>query len=59
MCSGIAVGIGNGGQEGHASPRIFKHGTNTVDRGLKVLFFGSFLLFFGFFFVGSSLEEAK
>jgi len=28
-------------------PWIFIHGTNIVDRGLKVLFFGVFKLFFG------------
>jgi len=32
-------------------PWIFKHGTNIVDRGLKVLFLGLFLLFFGLFSV--------
>jgi len=32
-------------------PRIFKHGTNIVDRGSKVLFFGLFLLFFSFVLV--------
>jgi len=31
------------------SPWIFKHGTNIVDRGLNVLFFGLFLPFFVFF----------
>jgi len=30
---------------------IFKHGTNIVDKGLKVLFFGFFLLFSGLFSV--------
>jgi len=39
---------------------VFKHGTNIVDRGLKVLFIGLFLLFFGHFFVAFPLlEEAK
>jgi len=42
-----------------ARARIFIHGTNIVDIGLKVLFFGVFLLFFGLFSVApSSLEEA-
>jgi len=43
--------VGSGGQEGAVPPWIFKHGTNTVDRGLKVRFFGPFLLFFGIFSV--------
>jgi len=30
-------------------PWIFKHDTNIVDRGLRVLFFGLFLLFSVFF----------
>jgi len=36
---------------GCGTPWIFKHGTNIVDRGLIVLFFGLFLLllFFGVF----------
>jgi len=37
------------GRGGVAPPRIFINGTNIVDRGLKVLFFG-LLLFFGIFF---------
>jgi len=32
-------------------PWIFIHVTNTVDKGLKMLFFGVFLLFFGLFSV--------
>jgi len=41
------MGVGSGGQGGAVPlPWIFKHGTNIVDRGLKVLFFGLFLLFF-------------
>jgi len=42
-------------------PWIFKHGTNIVDRGLKVPFFGLFLLFFVIFFrcPPPFLEEAK
>jgi len=43
--------VGRGGQEGRAPPWIFKHGTNIVDRGVKVLIFGLFLLFFGIFSV--------
>jgi len=45
------MGVGSGGQ-GDRAPWIFKHGTNIVDRDLKVLFFGHFLLFFGLFSVG-------
>jgi len=43
------------------SPWIFKHGTNIVDRGLKMLFFRPFLLFFGLFFPlpPPLLEEAE
>jgi len=40
------------GAGGPWPPWIFKHGTNIVDRGLKVLFFGLSLLFFGLFSVG-------
>jgi len=49
-----------GAEEGGAGPRIFKHGTNVVDRGLKVLFLGLFAIFV-FFPVAlpSSPEEAK
>jgi len=32
-------------------PWIFKHGTNIVDRGLNVLFFGLFYYFLVFFSV--------
>jgi len=39
------MGVGSGGQEGHGPPWIFIHGTNIVDRGLKVLFFGLFFRF--------------
>jgi len=47
------MGVGSGGQGGGGvvHPWIFIHGTNVVDRGLKVLFFGQFLLFFGLFSV--------
>jgi len=46
------MGVGSGGQGGRAlTPWIFKHGTNVVNRGLKVLFFGLLLLFFGLFSV--------
>jgi len=41
------------------TPWIFKHGTNIVDRSLKVLFFGLFLLFSFFFHCPTTLEEAK
>jgi len=37
-------------QLGSWPPWIFTHGTDTVDRGLIVLFFGLFWLFFGLFF---------
>jgi len=37
------------GRGGRAPPWIFKHGTNIVDRGLKVLFFGLFSVFFPLF----------
>jgi len=46
------MGVGSGEQEDCGPPWVFKHGTNIVDKGLKVLFFGSFLLFFGLFSVG-------
>jgi len=40
------MGVGSGRQEGRApSPWIFKHGTDIVDRGLIVLFFGLFCYF--------------
>jgi len=38
-------------------PWIFKHGTNIVDRGLKLLFFGLFYYFSVFFSVGFPLEN--
>jgi len=41
------MGVGSGGVP---PPRTFIHDTNIVDRGLKVLFFGIFLLFFRSFF---------
>jgi len=41
------MGVGSGEQGGRG---IFIHDTNIVDRRLKVLFFGVFLLFFGLFF---------
>jgi len=41
------MGVGSGGQGGHG-PWIFKHGTNIVNRGLKVLFFGLFCYFSDF-----------
>jgi len=41
-----AMGVGRGAVP---PPWIFKHGTNIVDRGLEVLFFGLFFLFLGFF----------
>jgi len=44
------MGVGSGGP---CTPWIFKHGTNIVNRGLKVLFFGLFSV------APSPLEEAK
>jgi len=38
-------------------PWIFIHGTDIVDRGLIVLFFSLFLLFFGHFFPLTPLEK--
>jgi len=35
----VSIGVGSGEQGGRG---IFKYGTNIVDRGLKVLFFGLF-----------------
>jgi len=46
-----------GGQGGRDPSWIFIHGTNIVDRGLKVLFFGPFLLIFGIFSVAPLLEN--
>jgi len=43
------MGVGSGGQGGPWLPWFFKHGKNIVDKGLKVLFFGIFLLFSVFF----------
>jgi len=40
--------MGVGGQ-GAVAPWIFKHGTDIVDRGLIMPFFGHFLLFFCIF----------
>jgi len=37
------------------TPWIFKHGTNTVDRGLKALFFGLFAIFRSFFRYGNGV----
>jgi len=43
---------GHGRQQGGEAspPRIFKHGSNVVDKGLKVLFFGLFFAIFWSFF---------
>jgi len=49
----IHIGVGSGGQGGRSSPWIFKHGTNIVNTGLKVLFFGPF------FVAPLPLDEAK
>jgi len=45
-----AYGRRQRGLGGRGLPWIFIYGTNTVDRVLKVLFFGVFLLFFRSFF---------
>jgi len=37
------------GARGRGTPWIFKHGTNIVDRGLKVLFLPFFAIFWSFF----------
>jgi len=50
------MGVGSGVQGGRGPLWIFKHGTNIVDIGLKVLFFGLFLLFFGLFSDAPLLE---
>jgi len=42
------MGVGRGGKGRPCPPWIFIHGTNIVDKGLKVLF----LLFFGLFSAG-------
>jgi len=39
------MGVGSGGQGGHALPWIFIHGTNIVNKGLKVLFSAFFAIF--------------
>jgi len=51
------MGVGCGGQ-GPVVPLDFQHGTNIVDRGLKVLFFGLFC-YFSVFFSVAPLKEAK
>jgi len=45
----LNMGVGSGGP--WPPPWVFIHDTYIVDRGLKVLFFGVFLLFFGLFSV--------
>jgi len=45
------MGVGNGEQGGRGLSWIFIYGTNTVDKGLKVLFFGVLCYFLVFFFV--------
>jgi len=54
------MGVGSGGREGEGpwTPWIFIHGTNIVDRSLKVIFFGVFLLFFDLFSVAPPPKEA-
>jgi len=47
------MGVGSGGQGTMAQPWIFIHGTNLVDKGLKVLFFGVF--YFSVFFSVASI----
>jgi len=54
------MGVGSRGQEGCAPPpQIFKHGTNIVDKGLKVLFFGLFCYFRAFFPLSLPVKETK
>jgi len=48
----MAMGVGSGGQGGRGPLWIFKHCTNIVDRGLKVLFSA-------FFPLPPPLKEAK
>jgi len=50
------MGVAAGGK-GAVPPWIFKHGTNIVNRGLKVLFFSLFCYFSVFFSVDSPLEN--
>jgi len=46
------MGVGSGGHGGPwPSPWLFIHGTHIVDRGLILLFFSLFLLFFVLFSV--------
>jgi len=48
------MGVGSGGQGGPWPPWIFIHGTNIVERGLKVrAIFGVFCYFFGLFSAAS------
>jgi len=42
--------VGRLRQGGHGPPWIFIHGTDVVDIGLKVLFFGLFFAIFRFYF---------
>jgi len=50
------MGVGSEGQGGPCpSPLYFIHGSNIVDRGLKVLFFDLFCYFSVLFFVGLPL----
>jgi len=49
------MGVGSWGQGGHGPPWIFIHGTNIVERALKVLF----LAIFWSFLRWPPLEEAK
>jgi len=46
------MGVGRGEERGTVPPRIFIHGTDIVDRGLIVLFFGLFCQFSVFFPLG-------
>jgi len=51
------MGVSSGGAGAAVSPWIFKHGTNIVGRGLKVLI-SAFFCYFSFFPL-APLEEAK
>jgi len=44
------MGVGSGEQGGHGTHRIFIHGTNIINKGLIVLFFGFFFAIFRSFF---------
>jgi len=55
---GIYLWALEAGGKGAVPPWILKNGTNIVDRGLKVLFFGLFC-YFSIFFPLAPLKEDK